>query len=300
MFFFILNIKITTLSKKYIKNKKRKRFNIDFLVKCDTIFYSGITKIKHVHSGGVNMEFVKRGATEYSIEEIKAKIINEKLKPHDKLPSERAWCETLGVSKSSIRRAIEHLEGEGVVYTVPNQGIFVKESKIQIDLTYFTSFSNQMKNKQLDYSTYIIECRIIQATRKLSKKLKIKEDDEILELSRCRIVKEEPFSIQKAFIPLKDYPKLDEYDFSKYSLYDVLEKYYNTKVCQGKEELHLTYPNELEASYLNVSKSKFVLYCEVVNYDKKGKPVEYLKQIIDPDKVGYFAESSDLGGDSHE
>ncbi len=59
-------------------------------------------------------------------EQIKSIILSGKLKPGDKLPPERDLALELGVSRTSLREAIQKLEAQGFLYQVQGGGTFVK------------------------------------------------------------------------------------------------------------------------------------------------------------------------------
>ncbi len=59
-------------------------------------------------------------------EGIKQKIISLSLRPNEQLIEQRL-AEQLGISKSPIREAIQRLEREGLVYSLPFRGCFVAE-----------------------------------------------------------------------------------------------------------------------------------------------------------------------------
>ncbi|MFG6148286.1 FadR/GntR family transcriptional regulator [Halobacillus sp. B23F22_1] len=60
------------------------------------------------------------------LEQIKAYIENQKLKPGDKLPSERVFSELLQVGRSSIREALRALELLGLIETRRGEGTFMR------------------------------------------------------------------------------------------------------------------------------------------------------------------------------
>lgn len=53
-------------------------------------------------------------------------IVNEHLKPGDKLPAENTLAEILNVSRVTVRRALDFLEEGGVIERIFNKGAFVK------------------------------------------------------------------------------------------------------------------------------------------------------------------------------
>lgn len=79
----------------------------------------------------MKLEVVTKKDNKESLNSIIAKIreyINFKnLEPHDKLPSERMLSDKFGVSRSSVREAIQKLEFYGILKSIPQSGTFVAE-----------------------------------------------------------------------------------------------------------------------------------------------------------------------------
>jgi len=69
-------------------------------------------------------------------EKCKAMIVNSVWAPGDKLPSEGQLCEQLGVSRVSVRSALQSLEAQGFIEIRRGEGSFVKHSSLsdQLDL----------------------------------------------------------------------------------------------------------------------------------------------------------------------
>jgi len=59
---------------------------------------------------------------------IKNAIVNEELKPGDKLPPERDLAEMLKVSRGSLREALNHLHAAGLVYKKHGVGVFIRNT----------------------------------------------------------------------------------------------------------------------------------------------------------------------------
>jgi DNA-binding GntR family transcriptional regulator len=58
------------------------------------------------------------------LEVLRSAIINNQFRPGDRLV-ERELCELTGVSRTSVREALRHLESEGLVQSLPNKGPIV-------------------------------------------------------------------------------------------------------------------------------------------------------------------------------
>lgn len=85
-------------------------------------------------------------------EQIKERIINEELKPGERLPSVREIAADAGVNPNTVQRAMQELEREGIVNSQRTSGRFLMEEedmikKIKTDLAakHLESFLDNMK-----------------------------------------------------------------------------------------------------------------------------------------------------------
>lgn len=71
-------------------------------------------------------------------EEIKRYIIDRKLRPGDKLPTEKELCEVFGVSRSSVREAVKSLQSLGIIETKQKEGPVVRKLGSDALVDYLT------------------------------------------------------------------------------------------------------------------------------------------------------------------
>ena len=64
-----------------------------------------------------------------------------------KLPSEKELCEKYHVSRITVRKAIEQLESNGMIYSVHGKGTFVKNATIDSSLMKVSSFGDTLAQK---------------------------------------------------------------------------------------------------------------------------------------------------------
>lgn len=60
---------------------------------------------------------------------IRNDILNEQLRPGDKLPSKRSCAKNLGISTITVENAYEQLLSEGYIFSLPRKGYYVADLK---------------------------------------------------------------------------------------------------------------------------------------------------------------------------
>ena len=105
----------------------------------------------------MSFKTIKRESTlEVIVQQIKGQIKKGILKPGEKLPSERKLADLLGVSRASVREAIQALAFSGYLEVIQGKGTYILEMATQYDeiVNFFSKFSNY----SLDY---LMEARIM-------------------------------------------------------------------------------------------------------------------------------------------
>ena len=90
------------------------------------------------------------------ISEIKSLINHKNLEPGEKLPSESLLAERLGVTRGSIRNAIQKLEFYGLLKSMPQSGTFIAD----LGLTAMNGMIDQILNLPKPDFKSLVETRI--------------------------------------------------------------------------------------------------------------------------------------------
>ena len=83
----------------------------------------------------------------------------QKLKPNDRLPSERALAELLAVSRPSLREALHILQAQGYVLIKHGQGTFVQEPIVAQELRASMMATTHGLNELFD--ARVVHCAIL-------------------------------------------------------------------------------------------------------------------------------------------
>lgn len=192
-------------------------------------------------------------------EELRMNIISEKWKPGTKIPPELELCDTYHVSRITIRKSIEELVKDKLVYRKRAKGTFVAEWEEKNDehFTFVKSFTTEMKELGKDASTLKAEISIIQANKKIARYLNLNIGDPVLKLTRIRGTSDNAFAY---FVTCFTYDQRYPMDNEAYygSLYALLAKY-GVIVNQETEYIESILPTKEIEDALNIGHYEPVL-----------------------------------------
>jgi len=211
-------------------------------------------------------------------------------KPGDMVPSEHQLMQQYKVSRNTVKKALEDLVQEGMLYRVQGKGTFVARPKLEQSLSGFYSFSKVMKAIGIQPKDVILSFRETQATSRVARNLQIPAGTDVYELKRLRYAEEDPIIFETSYIPKQITPGLSEEKLQKSSLYDLMGTEYDVVVSRAKESFEPVLINDYEEQYLNVKKGYPALLLDRVAYDLAGRPVEYCRSTVRGDRCRFYTE----------
>lgn len=210
---------------------------------------------------------------------IECYIIENGISAYQKLPSERDMCAMWCLNRTTLRSAIHRLVTEGVLYNRIGAGTFVAPQKLVRNLQDVVGFGSAACNAGRELSTSLISSGVREANKQIAQKMKLPLGHKIFVLERVRLLENVPALLEIAYLDAQRFKGIEEFDFSKLSLYYVLEENYHIRITHGEEKLNVTYTDEEEAQHLEISEGVPVIYQTGVVSDENNVPVEYFKSI---------------------
>lgn len=205
--------------------------------------------------------------------------------PGMKLPAERDLAAELGVSRMTLRQALESLQFQGQFQRRPGRagGTFVSGRVPVLELASMSGLAQQLSSTGADVESRILVAEATEATTEVSKALGVDMGDSVLHLRRLRFANEEPVMIEDSWFPERRLPGLDVGSLAG-SVYRALGELDSAPV-RKVEELDPSVASPLERELLGVGARHPVLRLVRTAYRADGLAVEYAHDVYRSDAI---------------
>jgi len=216
-------------------------------------------------------------------------IINGKLNPGEMMPSEWELVELYGVSRLTVRRALDELVRQNWLERKHGVGTFVRQPTTASISASKLSFTEQMRSIGRKPGSRLISQKTSPATAKIARLRRIQEAEPIIELTRVRLADDEPILLETSCLSLERFPSLTSYSWSEdESLYKILSEEYGVNVVGLDHTLKPVLLTETEAHYLQAKSGTPAILSEIVAFTKNNTPVEYVWSVSNGDKSEFY------------
>lgn len=232
------------------------------------------------------------GTKKYEIikKDLQSQIENKILPADSELPSENELIETYNVSRITVRRAIDELEREGFIYKQQGKRGCVREIKKTQELDNVFSYTEEIVRQGMTPSRRVLNFNLRLCNSKECSLLKLDKADAVFHLERIIFADNKPLCFTQTSLPYKYFRDIENYDFRKNSLYNVLEKEYTLKIKSSVINLKAVSAKKEIAEYLNIDENSPLLHTDAITYGEingQELPIEYFKSYYRTDMIEY-------------
>ena len=232
------------------------------------------------------MEYREIASKTYVEELIKANptIVSKKL-------TERALAEHFGVSRTTIRNALNDLAMEGYVFQNDTD---VEPHKIfEINMLKMSSFSEEVKKEDdIDLNIKVLTNQIINMPAELRSFFGTNE--KLIRIVRQRILNKTPLSYEVTYLPSNRFKGLEQVDLNNVSLYQFLKENYPFKPSHGREEITYESATEDKAKYLEVIEGTPIYKVSSNSFDINFQPFEHTEQYLSGKRFKYHLSAKNI------
>jgi GntR family transcriptional regulator len=211
------------------------------------------------------------------IAQIEQAIADGDLAPGDRLPAERSLAEEHGVSRMTVRQALQSLEARGLLRRSigRNGGSFVAQPKVERDLGTFSGLSEELARQGV-----VAGARVLSAG----------EVDGTVEIVRVRLADGEPFAVERSSFPADRFRGLLQCDLTG-SLYELLGE---DAPVRSVERIEPVLADAHDAAALGLRIGAPLMLVDRVAYDEAGSVVETARDVFRGDRTRIVAWTSEL------
>lgn len=220
---------------------------------------------------------------------VKQKILNSEFEVGESIPTEAELEKEYGVSRITVRQAIDLLCRQGFLVKERGKTPYVAQSKLEHTFGPISSFTRNIRSKGLIPGTKVLSLCYTKPPRIVARIFETMEEDDIILLKRLRLVNGEPVAIDTTYLQKDRLSEFVEKGISQESLYESLERDYGILLDEIDETIQVQLVGKEESKLLKVKMGSACLLSHRVVRDAKGKVIAYSSTIYRGDRYKYRA-----------
>lgn len=209
---------------------------------------------------------------------------------HAQIPSESQLTERFDVSRITVRRALQTLENEGLIYRRQGLGSFVADTRVRQGLVRLTDFVEDMTQAGLAAASTILHFDQEPASADIAKRLQVPEGQVIFRLDRLRLADGAPVAFDRTWMSVFYAGLLDGHDLEQRTIYSILESQYGITIERGRYRIEAVNAQADIAESLAVPPGRALLMIERTSFIQEDKRLYFQRRYYRSDRVAYELE----------
>ena len=212
-------------------------------------------------------------------------------RPGEAIPSEMDLASRYKVSQGTVRKAIDELAAENLVYRRQGKGTFVAtHGERQVRFRFLRLAPDSGDPGVVDRQ--LLEFRRARASAEVARMLELKAGDPMVMIKRLLVFGGDPVVLEEVWLPGTLFKGLTASAVSEHrgALYNLFETQFGTRMVRAEEKLKAAAADDACAAPLGVEPGHPLLAVERVSYTYSDKPVEWRRGLYKTDRYFYKSE----------
>lgn len=202
------------------------------------------------------------------------------------IPAERILCMRYGLSRTTVRQALQELVVEGRLYRLHGRGTFVARPKV-VQTLQLTSYTKDMEALGMRPESRLLSAARIGASEEVAAMLDLGAGAEVHRIDRLRLADGEPMAIETLFLDATRFPDIDRRISDSASLYQLLRTEYGIELVGGEETIESALAAPDEAALLSTEVGSPLLLLSRRTWNSEGRPIEFVQSLYRGDRYRF-------------
>ncbi|HEY8455836.1 MAG TPA: GntR family transcriptional regulator [Actinopolymorphaceae bacterium] len=221
---------------------------------------------------------------------LEREILSGRWPTGSKLPTERELAVLHGVSRQTVREALDELERACLVVRRQGSGTYVAERRLEQSLLGHFSIVEAIRSSGLVIETTVLAQAVGPALPAVAESLGVAPESPVVELERLRAVGGEPFMLERTWLPAERLPGIEDADLTTVGLYETLRERYGVVLVRAVESFEPIVLHADEARRLGERSGRPALMLLRTTYDDQDRAIESARAILRADRCRSLVE----------
>ena len=227
-----------------------------------------------------------------------AQIKNGVLSPNAQLPTEYALTKQFKVSRGTVRKAVDLLEGEGIVRREQGRGTFVNDVGGQrLGGFELNNFYKEMRLQQRQPKTQLLTQEIVGCSAEIAPYLDLTIDTPVIHIVRLKFADDQPIIHEERYLNAQLCPQLATQELAQQSIHWLLVHQYKLPLVKVTHTVEMREVGVDSAELLALQPHDTVFAIERITYTKINdtiQPAVYYRALCRGDEYQFKAKFNSL------
>lgn len=221
------------------------------------------------------------------ISELLRARVQTQLRPGDRLPAETALSAEFGVSRETIRQALEPLQHDRLISRTPGRGSVVIAQPQAPQVEKLTGMSEDFVTLGMKTEARLLGQEVLKARDEEARYLGVALDSPIVRIERLRFFEGEPLSVHVAVLPLDPGSRVLRERLELTSIVTVLTDKLHYRLVEDRQVVEAEPADVALASHLAIPIGSPVLLVRRLYVAEEGRPIAYFRSYFRADRYKY-------------
>jgi GntR family transcriptional regulator len=207
--------------------------------------------------------------------------------PGEQLPPEDQLVQRFGVSRTTIRAAVQNLIRRGLVEIRRGKGSYVTRPKITQELTGLTGFVEDMAAAGKQASATVLSRGLQPANEAVAAHLALPKGTMVMRIERVRLADGVPVSFDETYLPEALGTRVAAEDLATQPIFTLLEERFDTPLIEAEYRLEAVAADTAIAKALEIAPGAPIFRIERTSFTTGHVPVDYERLYYRGDHISF-------------